>query len=230
MHAKSLQSCLPLCSPTDFDHQAPLSMGFPRQEYWSGVPFLSPGDLPDPETELTSLTGPELAVGFFTTRVTYGKPHTRLYLYYDKLWYWACVLICVQLFVTPWTITHQSPLSAHGISQSRIWSCLPFPSPWDLPYLENPDSCIGRQILYHWATLGKWHRIGPGVLLANHLAADPPTNLAPPTILSFSRYPSAIFASGDCRPFQESWRPLLWTLIPGMMAPKKRWKSLFLCC
>ena len=52
------------------DHQAPLSLGFPRQEYWSGVPFLSPGDLPDPETELTSLTGPELTVGFFTTSVT----------------------------------------------------------------------------------------------------------------------------------------------------------------
>ena len=29
-------------------HQAPLSMGFPRQEYWSGLPFPSPGDLPDP--------------------------------------------------------------------------------------------------------------------------------------------------------------------------------------
>ena len=52
------------------DHQASLSLGFPRQEYWSGVPFLSPGDLPDPETELTSLIGPELAVGFFTTSVT----------------------------------------------------------------------------------------------------------------------------------------------------------------
>ena len=31
--------------------QAPLSMGFPRQEYWSGLPFPSPGDLPDPETK-----------------------------------------------------------------------------------------------------------------------------------------------------------------------------------
>ena len=31
--------------------QAPLSMGFPRQEYWSGLPFLSPGDLPNPEIE-----------------------------------------------------------------------------------------------------------------------------------------------------------------------------------
>jgi len=35
-------------------HQAPLSMGFLRQEYWSGLPFPSPGDLPDPGIELTS--------------------------------------------------------------------------------------------------------------------------------------------------------------------------------
>ena len=35
-------------------HQAPLSMGFPRQEYWSGLPFPSPGDLPDPGIKSTS--------------------------------------------------------------------------------------------------------------------------------------------------------------------------------
>ena len=35
-------------------HQVPLSMGFSRQEYWSGLPFLSPGDLPDPGMELRS--------------------------------------------------------------------------------------------------------------------------------------------------------------------------------
>ena len=35
-------------------HQAPLSMGFPRQEYWSGLPFPSPGHLPDPGTESPS--------------------------------------------------------------------------------------------------------------------------------------------------------------------------------
>ena len=35
-------------------HQAPLSMGFPRQEYWSGLPSLPPGDLPDPGIELVS--------------------------------------------------------------------------------------------------------------------------------------------------------------------------------
>ena len=46
--------------------QAPLSMGFSRQEYWSGLPCPPPGDLPDPETELASLTSPALAGGFFT--------------------------------------------------------------------------------------------------------------------------------------------------------------------
>ena len=45
-------------------HQAPLSMGFPRQEYWSMLPFPSPGDLPDPGIKPVS---PVLADRFFTT-------------------------------------------------------------------------------------------------------------------------------------------------------------------
>ena len=45
-------------------------MGFPRQGYWRGLPFPSPGDLPSPEIELTS---PEVAGGFFTTEPP-GKP------------------------------------------------------------------------------------------------------------------------------------------------------------
>ena len=44
--------------------QAPLSMGFSKQEYWSGLPFLSPGELPNPGTKPGS---PALAGGFFTT-------------------------------------------------------------------------------------------------------------------------------------------------------------------
>ena len=46
--------------------QVPLSMEFPRQEYWSGLPFPSPGDLPNPEIELLSLKSPELAGRFFS--------------------------------------------------------------------------------------------------------------------------------------------------------------------
>ena len=54
-------------TPWTVTHQAPLSMGFSRQEYWSGLPFSTPRDLPDPETEFTSLASPAMASGFFTT-------------------------------------------------------------------------------------------------------------------------------------------------------------------
>ena len=47
--------------------QAPLSIGFSRQEYWSGLPFPTPGHLPDPGIEPSSLVSPVLAGGFFTT-------------------------------------------------------------------------------------------------------------------------------------------------------------------
>ena len=47
--------------------QASLSIEFPRQEYWSKLPFPSPEDLPDPGIKPTRLTSPALAAGFFTT-------------------------------------------------------------------------------------------------------------------------------------------------------------------
>ena len=50
----------------DCSHEALLSMGFLRQEYWRGLPFLSPGDLLDPGIEPTRLTSPALAGDFFT--------------------------------------------------------------------------------------------------------------------------------------------------------------------
>ena len=55
-------------------HQAPLSMGFSWQEYWSGLPCPRPGDLPDPGIKPLSLTSPALAGRFFTTRATWGTP------------------------------------------------------------------------------------------------------------------------------------------------------------
>ena len=51
--------------------QAPLSMEFSRQEYWSGLPFSSPGVLPNPGIELASLMSPALAGRFFTTSATW---------------------------------------------------------------------------------------------------------------------------------------------------------------
>ena len=60
-------------------HQAPLSMGFARREYWSGLPFPTPGGLPHPGMEPRSPTSPEWAGGLFTT-LPPGKPNYYLYL------------------------------------------------------------------------------------------------------------------------------------------------------
>ena len=67
VHLWSLQSCQTLCNPMDCAHQAPLSMGFSRQQYWSGLTCTPPGHLPDPGIEPTSLMSPTLAGGCLTT-------------------------------------------------------------------------------------------------------------------------------------------------------------------
>jgi len=54
-------------TPGAVARQAPLSMGFSRQEYWSELPCPPPGDLPDPGTESVSPVSPALAGRFFTT-------------------------------------------------------------------------------------------------------------------------------------------------------------------
>ena len=60
-------------TPQTVARQTPLSMGFPRQEYWSGLLFPSPGDLPCPGIEPMS---PALAGGFFTTE-SQGNPRSE---------------------------------------------------------------------------------------------------------------------------------------------------------
>ena len=58
--------CVPLfLTPWTAAHQAPLSMGFSRPEYWSGLPFPPPGYVPDPGFEHMSFTSPALQAGFF---------------------------------------------------------------------------------------------------------------------------------------------------------------------
>ena len=71
MRAKSLQSCLTLWTVA---RQAPLSMGFSRQEYWSWLPCPPPGDLPNPGIEPVSLTSLALAGKFFTTSAAWEAP------------------------------------------------------------------------------------------------------------------------------------------------------------
>ena len=64
--AKLLQLCMILCDPMTVAHHAPLSMGFSRQEHWSGLPFPSPGDLPDPGIKPMS---PALQANSFLTEL-----------------------------------------------------------------------------------------------------------------------------------------------------------------
>ena len=83
-------------------HLAPLSMGFSRQEYWSGLPCPPPGDLPDPGIEPTFLMSPALAVGFSTTSETSVQ--------------FSSVAQSCPTLATPWSIACQASLS---ITNSR---------------------------------------------------------------------------------------------------------------
>ena len=134
-------------TPWTVAHQAPLSMAFPRQEFWSELPFPSPGNLPGPGIKPMS---PALAGRFFTTEAP-GKPeylysgknnlkdwlqslanimldssipvtaHTQSVQSFCITWIHWCLLIAVSallshfnslwLFMTPWTVAHQAPLS-----------------------------------------------------------------------------------------------------------------------
>ena len=65
---------------------APLSTGFSRQEYWSGLPCPPPGHLPNPGIELVPLTSPMLAGGFFTTSTTW-EAHPSADTWINTMWY-----------------------------------------------------------------------------------------------------------------------------------------------
>ena len=69
------RSCPTLTTPWTVARQTPLSLEFSRQEYWSGLPFLFPGDLPDPRIKPVSPESPALAGRSFTT-APHGKPIT----------------------------------------------------------------------------------------------------------------------------------------------------------
>ena len=81
-------SCVRLFeTPWTVAHQFPLPMGFPKQEYWSVLPYPPPGDLPNPGIEPVSLTSPALADGFLNHCYHLGSPnpihidcHKLLYL------------------------------------------------------------------------------------------------------------------------------------------------------
>ena len=119
--------------------QAPLSIGFSRQEYWSGLPCPSPGNLPNPGIELMSLMSLRLASSVFTTSTTWDT------LLIENEYTVSCIFklhvcVCTQslsyvgVVVSPWT--HQALLFME-FSKKEYWSRLPFPSPGIFPTQES---------------------------------------------------------------------------------------------
>ena len=79
--------------------QSPLSMGFSRQEYWSGLPFPPPGYLPNPGVKPVSPVSPALAGRFFTTEPP-GKPNSRLACLYLVVYHFPD--ICLAFPIRLW--------------------------------------------------------------------------------------------------------------------------------
>ena len=72
-HAQSFSHVGLFETPWTVTHQAPLSVEFSKQEYWNGLPFPTPGDLPNQRTDLASLAPPALAGRVFTTSAARQK-------------------------------------------------------------------------------------------------------------------------------------------------------------
>ena len=134
-----LLRCLPsVCShvqlsvtPWIVAHQAPLSMGLSRQEYWSELPFPTPGNLPNPGIKPKSLASPALAGRFFT---------------------FACACLCSQLLPLCLTRCYGVELARSfvlGILQARILEWVAMPSSRGSSSLRDRHLCIlhCRQIL-----------------------------------------------------------------------------------
>ena len=146
--AQSL-SCVQLSvTPWTEAHQAPLSVEFSRQKYWSWAA----------RDQTVSLASPALASRFFTTGATWEAPAESLQnwsetysLYSSKKLLAknsASTYVCyslshVLLFAIPWTVARQVSLFME-FSRQEYWSGLPFPSPGDLP---NPGIEPGSSAL-----------------------------------------------------------------------------------
>ena len=154
-------SCVQLFEiPWAVARQAPLCMGFSRQEYWSGLPYPSPGNLPNPRIKTRS---PALQAGSLPFELP-GKPIFNLILM--NLCIFGCTG-CVLLHAGKWRLLSvavrrfsvvASLLLAHGLQSTGSlvagsWAQLP-QGLWNLPgpRIEPVSPIMGRLILNHWTT------------------------------------------------------------------------------
>ena len=119
--------------PWTVAHQAPLSMGFSRQEYWRGWPLPSLGDLPNPRIEPASLVSPVYAGRFFTTEPP-GKPYV-LFIY-----------TYTHIFTNTYTHRYIYVKQNHCLTY-----CTQFDSGgemYDIPYMQNLTSNDTNELIY----------------------------------------------------------------------------------
>ena len=149
MCAKLLQSCLTLWDTMAVAPQATLSMGFSRQEYWSGLLCLLPEYLPNPGIKPVSLMSPELAGGFFTTAAAAAAKSLQ-----------SCPTLCdpidgslsgstvpgiLQARTLEWVTISFSSASKWKVkvkSLSRVWL---FATPWTAAYQAPRSMGFSRQ-------------------------------------------------------------------------------------
>ena len=85
---QSLQSCPTLCDPRDCSPQAPLSVGFSRHEYWSGLPCPPPGDLPDSGMEPKSPVCPALQTDALPLSSQGSPQFINRCIFFKKIVFW----------------------------------------------------------------------------------------------------------------------------------------------
>ena len=114
-HMLSHFSCVQLCNPVT--HQIPLSMGFSRQEYWSGLPCPPPGDLPNLVIKSRSLMSPALAGRFFTTSATWEAYTDRHIHKITHIYACRCKYVCIiSTHINKWE-NDNSSLQKIGVAQ-----------------------------------------------------------------------------------------------------------------
>ena len=143
--------------PHELAPQAPLSLGFPRQEYWSGLPFHSPGNLPDPGIELRSPVlqmVSSIAGGFFTNWATRERRYTHTHTHTHSVQV-SCSVVSDSL--QPHGLQHARlpcPSLTPGASQTHVhWvrDAIQPSHPWSLP---SPlaFSLSQHQGLFQWVS------------------------------------------------------------------------------
>ena len=145
------KSCLTLCDPVTVVRQAPLSMGFYRQEYWSGLPIPLPGDLSNQGVEPTSPASPILAGRFFTAESPWKLDFVYTYWLF-KFLFKNClpqtlsyVASIFQVFKISLVVLFIVPFVCRQFSNNLMQSVL---SPPSLP-LENESESVSCSAVLH---------------------------------------------------------------------------------